>query len=847
MFTDQDEKYLTRLIGRNEVILFLGAGFSLGAKNRLDENFPTGWKLGQKLWDFLGYEGEYDDTPLSLLYQDFVDVGIKRSEKIEFLNNNLLSGKIPDVYNNISLPFWHKIYTINIDDVVQKTYSKSNKKLKELIFPIDEYKERDQSLELTSIIHLHGKLPCNPEDVVFSTKQYAKASLTNQPLYSQFVYDYATRPTIFIGTDLNEPIFERYIEARENKEGYGESRPKSFLITPTLSPVKERVLKNSYNVHHIKGTGEDFFNWIKKIKSNLPSKKEILRTTFPALLDISDFLDSSVPRKSIYNFANAFKRVPTEYSIKKVRSAYLLGANPTWNDIHTELDIPRTITNDIYNQVYSYSVNKQENEKQKIITISGTAGSGKSTIIRRLGIRLSRNGVTVFITDSDSMPKPYEIFNVLESIKERVVLIFDNSALMLPFLNKLIPQFAQLEYPPVIVLSIRTNKINKGNSLIDPEIIEHTHYKTPNLDDTEITLLINKLDEHNLLSRLKGMSNTNRFKEFKNRAKKQILVAMKEATNGMPFNKIIENEFEEINPFQAKILCICVALNTELGFYNTKQDFIGFSKASHNESLNFLNNTLSGTFLYIGEKEDKFMIRHRILANYMVKHCADLNMLKEAYIRVLSVLAPELVSSKTYTRKFNLYKSLINHKILFYRFKENMELAREVYDSLIPYFEYEPHFWLQYGSLELEGLGGDLTLAENYINQAESLSPNSDFIQNAKCNLYYKLSTSQSSYSYALEYKTKADELSSELISKTGDKEPYIYHIHCRGRYYFILKWVEDKKEKAQKLNELRKTINLAGAKHPRDKKLDQASQAINRAYINLGTDNENIEQPDIT
>ena len=106
------------------MVLFLGAGFSLGAKNRIGENFPTGWKLGQKLWEFLGYQGEYHDTPLSILYQDFVDVGIKRSEKIEFLNNNLLSGEIPDIYNNISLPFWHKIYTINIDDVIQKSILK---------------------------------------------------------------------------------------------------------------------------------------------------------------------------------------------------------------------------------------------------------------------------------------------------------------------------------------------------------------------------------------------------------------------------------------------------------------------------------------------------------------------------------------------------------------------------------------------------------------------------------------------------------------------------------------------------------------------------------------------------
>lgn len=848
MFTEQDKRYLIRLIGRNEVILFLGAGFSLGAKNQLDENFPTGWKLGKKLWDFLGYEGDYDkdDASLPLLYQDFIDTGIKRSEKSDFLNKNLLSGEIPENYDNICKPFWRKIYTINIDDVVQKIYSRNNKKLKELIFPNDEFKERDQSLEYTSIIHLHGKLPCNPEDVVFSTKQYAKANLTEQPLYSQFVYDYATRPTIFIGTDLNEPIFERYIEARENKNGYGESRPKSFLITPSLSSVKKRVLKNSYNVHHIQGTGDDFFKWLNEINSKLPTKKELLRATFPSFLDIKEFFDENVSKKAIYNFSSSFKRVPTEYTIKDKRSAYLLGANPTWNDIHSELDIPRTITNEIYNDVHNYCIENVENRAQKLICLSGTAGSGKSTIIRRLGLRLSRNGITVFISDSDTLAKPHQLYDVLEAINETVVLLFDNSALMLHQVNSLLEQFAQLKFPPVILLSIRTNEVNRLNSLIDTDIVDFVHYRTPNLDDDEIKLLISKLDENNLLSRLKGMSDSQRFREFKNKAKKQLLVAMKEATNGIPFNKIIENEFDEIDPLEAKTLCICIALNTELGFYNTKQDFVGFSKVNHNESLYFLNNTLAGTLLNIGDNNDRFMIRHRILADFMIKHCASLDILKEAYIRVLSVLAPELVNSNTYNRKFILYKSLINHKILYYRFRENIELAREVYESLVSYFEYDAQFWLQYGSLEIEGKGGDLNLAENYINQAESLAPNSDYIQNAKCSLYYKLSTSQDSITIALEYKSRADELSNDLINRIGDKEPYIYHIHCRGRYYFIQKWVKDRHEKAEKLNELRKIITIAGTKHPRDKKLDQASQAINRAYMNLGTSISDLEQPDI-
>jgi len=846
MFKDLDEKYLIRLLSRNEVVLFLGAGFSLGAKNQIGDNFPTGWSLGEKIWKFLGHKEVYDETPLPIMYQAFLGRGIKRQIKKDFLNRNLLSGEIPDYYNRITIPYWYKIYTINIDDVLQKTYNRKGKKINELIFPYDEFKERDQSLEKSHIVNLHGKLPCDPEDIVFSTKQYTRAGLKTQPLYSQFVYDYATHPTIFIGTNLDEPLFERYIESREGREGFGELRPRSFIITPKISPIKADILKNDYNVHHVKGTTEDFLDWLNSISKKLPKKNDILKRTFPNLLNILEFANiSEVSKKAVNDFAESFKRVPNEYNIKNNRSAFLLGTNPGWNDIHSELDIPRTISKEIYNKLNDYCIEDHSNSKQKIISIIGTAGSGKSTITKRIGLNLSQNGVTVFISDSDFIPRINNIVDVLMAIKERVVLMFDNAIGMLPLIPKLVTSFAEIENPPIILLSLRNNHKHKLNFYIDPESSEHTMYKMPNLDDNEINSLILKLDQNNLLSRLKGMTDGQRFREFKIRAKKQILVAMKEATQGKLFNLIIQDEFNEIKPYEAKILCLCVALNTELGFKNSKQDFVGFSEANHIKTLNYLSDVLDGTISWVGETGN-FMIRHRIIAEHMIKYCSSLEMLKTAYIRVLSVLAPELVRSTGYSKKFNLYKSLINHQILFYRFKENIEMAREVYDSLTTFFESDAHFWLQYGSLELEGKGGNLILAQNYIYQAESLAPNYVYIQNAKCNLYYKMSTAQDDYTYALDYKQKADKLCFELLEKDGNNDPHISHIHCRGSYFFISKWIKDHDEKTSELKKLRKTINKAVRRFPRDKKLDQAAHAINRAYINQGVSDTTIIDPDI-
>lgn len=172
---------------------------------------------------------------------------------------------------------------------------------------------------------------------------------------------------------------------------------------------------------------------------------------------------------------------------------------------------------------------------------------------------------------------------------------------------------------------------------------------------------------------------------------------------------------------------------------------------------------------------------------------------------------------------------------LFHRFRNNIEYAREVYDSLIDYFDDNAHFWLQYGSLELEGQGGNLILAENYITQAESLSRHSSYIQNAKCLLYFKMSVAEEVYSRALEYKNKADELSCQLIESIGREDPHTYHIHCLGSYEFINKWIKDSDEKKQKLKELKTTIEFASSIHPKDRKLQQVLGLIVRAYLRMG------------
>lgn len=846
MFDKDDEKYLIRQLSNNQVILFLGSGFSFDVKNKLNENFPTGRILGKKIWEFLNYDGEYDDTSLPEMFQAFLSKGIKRDLKTQFLENNLTSNEIPDTYNFITKPYWFKIYTTNIDDIISKIYKRNSKNIKELQYPIDQYAERDQSLEQTQLVYLHGKLPCNPNDLIFSHQQYAKAQLTHEPLYGQFVYDYSTLPVIFLGTDLNEPLFERYIVAREGRFGLKERRPKSYIILPTLSQVKADNLKSNYNVHYIKGTTNDFLVWLQSIVASLPEKNEILKKTFPNLLNIAEYAEvSGISLKTITQFARCFTRVPKELKPIKERSGFLIGTSPRWNDILLNLDIPRTITNKIVDEIEKRFDKKLITQKTQLYCITGYAGSGKSTILKRLGITLSQQGRTAFLSYSDYITRKDDIINVLSSINDRVVLMFDNSKNAISQLPDLINAFnAELKYPPLIILATRTNYLDTFDYYLNKDIVDIIKFPIPNLDDDEIKNLIAKLEENNLLGILSGMSKYQRIREFENRANRQILIAMKEATNGRSFNDIIKDEFYSLQPEEVKILCICLALNTELGFTNSKQDLVGFSNASKIEVLNYFETILQGTILNVGDS-GRFMLRHKILADYFIKYCTTPQMLKESYIRVLSVLAPELINRKGPSRIFNLYKALINHKVLYRRFKGEIEMAREVYDSISEYFKTDAHFWLQYGSLEVEGKGGDLLLAQNYISQAESLAPKSSYVQTAKCNLFYKQAKSANSIEEAVEYKFKADQLAQSLILKYGKEEQIIFHIYCGGRYSYASKWIKDKTEKKEELLELKSSIKTGLSFHPFSKKLRLISDAIERAYLQLGIQDD-LEDPPI-
>ena len=102
------------------------------------------------------------------------------------------------------------------------------------------------------------------------------------------------------------------------------------------------------------------------------------------------------------------------------------------------------------------------------------------------------------------------------------------------------------------------------------------------------------------------------------------------------------------------------------------------------------------------------------------------------------------------------------------------------------------------------------------------------------------------SYDEAFDCKEEADSLASALLLGTGSENPHIFHIYCRGVYNYIKRWVPERKEKKQMLQELLNTVKTGIELHPFNRRLDTIFQAVNRAYINQGLSRDDIEDPEI-
>jgi tetratricopeptide (TPR) repeat protein len=190
---------------------------------------------------------------------------------------------------------------------------------------------------------------------------------------------------------------------------------------------------------------------------------------------------------------------------------------------------------------------------------------------------------------------------------------------------------------------------------------------------------------------------------------------------------------------------------------------------------------------------------------------------------------------------FRLFRRLINHRNIFERFSQHLAEARNIYMTVAPYFSRDYHFWLQFGSLELEY--GELAQAANYIEQAHKYSPTDNIVLTTRAHLMYKQSLEVTLYEEAVLMREEARKTLLEQMQIRA-QDNYPFHIYCTQELAWINRWIPNRNEMIKELEQLRTFAQECVTTHPTSTRLKQVASQIYSAYLDLAKPNTARNQP---
>ena len=137
----------------------------------------------------------------------------------------------------------------------------------------------------------------------------------------------------------------------------------------------------------------------------------------------------------------------------------------------------------------------------------------------------------------------------VEVLGQRPFFVVDNTADIGTELVSAIRRVRDLKRPACFLLGERINEWRQRRLRISP-----TELEIQPLSDAEIDRLLSYLEKNSALNKLEHLEPKLRFAAVKEKHEQQLLVAMREATEGRAFDAIIEDEYRAISDERSQIV-----------------------------------------------------------------------------------------------------------------------------------------------------------------------------------------------------------------------------------------------------------------------------------------------------
>jgi hypothetical protein len=381
----------------------------------------------------------------------------------------------------------------------------------------------------------------------------------------------------------------------------------------------------------------------------------------------------------------------------------------------------------------------------------------------------------------------------------------------------------------LVAFAVRSGKVDH---LLQPlakakevAIAEHV---IPNLTDADIDGLISVLDRNNRLGILKGASDSQRRRAFSEKAGRQLLVAMIEATSGELFEEKAVHELNELEGLQ-QFLYAAISVATTHRHYLTKDEAILACSGLAGDPIDAVSRLVARHLVVANPPDYQHKARHRVIAEVVSEQLRKQGQLAPVLKGLVTAIASKVeLAGDRRGRLWRFLIRLVNHDYLYSAVGIND--ARLIYEGIESLLADDYHYWLQRGSLEVEH--GDLRRAELFLNQSRSLARDDYRVDTEYAYLLLRKAIDSPLDSKSVRWMDEGTQLLEGVIATRGEQDSYCFHVLGAQGLSWARRGPHSPEEKRRLLTYYMNVVEQRLKKHPLQRDLVQLHADIKQDYL---------------
>lgn len=694
----EDTGLLVSALYDGAVNLLTGAGASYGSIGGDGQELKGGADLARELNTRFSLPNEEPDcSNLQLVYGDIVSIPTNRSRLVEFLTRRFTNCQVTWQSQLFLLP-WKHIWTLNIDDVLQRAIPSDFARKVDTYSWNDKLRVRTLDGDDLQVIHLHGRanrIDPSLAGIIFSLQEYASRHEISPGWHAEFRNEFVKKPFVICGSRLRDEFDLATVLAFGNRSRERGGCP-SFIVLRDYSPGEEERFKRQGLVP-IRASGEEFIASLKLAYEAYESAVAAGRRT---------------SREAEVEVHSKFRRLDVVSTPPRKPLDYYSGAEAQWYHIAADQD--------------AQFPNLQEHRKWlrdkasdvRVSLVVGGPVSGKTTFALRLARELANDGYVVWEFRGEDYFEPALVLDYLASSKP-TVLVFDDCADVSGALSKLLSEAGTRG---ILVRAIATaNKHRRRGVQRDLSPGQLRTVQLEPLAREAFEAVFAKRSQKGRLGRYTGGDSSVAWKEFKAHYNMKFLEWLESLEGAVPYQLALSRILNEsINEHtHSRQLILATAATHRFGFSLPFEfaDSISGGAVVDSEGPD----GVLGDIAYSDERGIRLRSRAFSMRTWQqipVGEKFDITLFLARHLSPLVV--PQSIARRSYA--YRLLRELMDCDVVR---GDLADRANEWYEELLPLLGWNSRYWEQRALLSLKTKEDDK--AYSYAKEAVQRQPRDAF------------------------------------------------------------------------------------------------------------------------